>query len=102
MLKQSGRVTNMTVTNQTLFRVMTDLSHTFAYGTTMTLTGVNIKYRGDDCMMIVKARTQGGDDMVAFITAPTDMDCWRYLAAHLTVRNAPLKFRPDRYAKLQV
>lgn len=70
----------------------------FAWSTGQPLRGLNIKWKDDTVLLIVKTWDKRGNPIIAFIECDTLIQCYEYLYEYLHKFNVPLKWKPDQYA----
>lgn len=72
----------------------------FVYLTGLHLRGLTINYRETDVLVIFKAWDNRGMPVVLFVASSYPTSAWEYLQENYAHKNKWLKFKPDKYAKL--
>ena len=71
-----------------------NLEQAFSWYTGKELTGINVKKRKEDWLMIINA-ANSETKLVAFIDGPDHLTLWRTLYLHLSSNR--LKFKPSKF-----
>lgn len=85
--------------NQALLRLLKNPHEEVAYHMGASLRGFNVKVKPESYLLTVKIDKRIDGPMVGFIEATSMLDCFSYLEKHLNTTNAPLRFRPDKWAR---
>lgn len=78
-------------------RFLEELPEIFAYETGTALLGITLRTKEANWLMVVTRMNPATGKEVAFIECTERMETYRYLYAHITARNAPLKWSASRY-----